>query len=547
MVTVQGFVMNTEPKTNHLQLLGRDVTITEKSLLRRHSLGELLREASIVDETTLEQAELLQRDEGIRPVEAFLSLGVIEEQELVEFLCRRLNLAYTDLEDATIDLVVKLAVPELPLRYQAMPWSIEDNILHVAMADPTDLDPVEAVLSKAGRRYRVYCATPSAIKRIFEPGEWVPDCYTRDRFLDEAKQGNAEAQFQMGLMNYREADEFGDYETALKWWLTAAASGHSEAAFNIAKMYHDGVGVSENKEIAVAWCRRGAEQGHADAQFALGWLHAEDTGILKNYQEAAKWYRMAAEQGDTAAQNNLGILYANGQGVPQDNTEAARWYRMAVEKGSERARYNLAYAYESGAGVPKDTAEAVRLFRASAEQGLVRAQIALAERLQDGYGIARDEGAAVLWFWKAAQQGDAYAQYRLGDAFENGRGVWPDRTLAMKWYRAAARQGHEEARHAIRRNMGLARSSDAYLPAARGDWELYHYPVVFRTRGEVVLPDSADAEGRIPWSAEILGWPDMRGTGDCEEDAYMTLEARFLEYKVAGDDLPAPVTDDLLR
>lgn len=513
--------------------------------MRRDCLDALLREAGIVDDTTVEKADRLQREETIKPVEAFLRLGVIEEGDLVEFLCRRLNLPSADLEDATLDLIIKLALPELPVRHLALPWLVENNVLHVAVVDPTDLDPMGEILRNAGWRFRVYCCALSAIKRVFLPEEWVPD-YVHRSLLRKAKRGDSDAQFRMGELNYNKAESSKKYEDAMKWWLLAAASGHIEAAFNIAEMYGDGIGVPVNKETAVTWYRRAAEQGHARAQFALAWLYAEDAPILRNYQEAAKWYRKAAEQGNAAAQNNLGVLYARGQGVREDDGEAAKWYRAAADQGVACAQCNLAFAYETGAGVPKDQAEAVKLFRASAELGRIRAQNALGDRLQNGLGIPKDEGEAVLWFWKAAQQGDAYAQYKLGDAFQNTRGVWPDRTLAMKWYREAARQRNEDARRAIRRGMRLARRSDVTRSSDPGEWQLAEYPVVFRKVPRSNKADHHVKEGRALWSAEIMGWPDMRGTGEREEIAYIDLEERLSAYREAGNRLPAPVTHDLL-
>lgn len=534
--------MKNEPQPTLHNLPSQKIVAAGKLSLCRHQLDELLYAAGLVDDQSIAKAELLQQKEGLKPVEAFLRLGVMDEYDLVEFLCRRLGLPSTDLAGITVDLIARMAVPELPVSYLAIPWLVEDGIIHVAMANPTDLDPVYKTLSKTGLKVRVYCSVLSDVKRVSSPGTWVPD-YKSNAILRKAQRGESDAQFQMGELNYKEAESVGSYETALKWWLMASVSGHGEASFNIARMYDEGVGAPESVETALAWYRRSGEQGYASAQFALGYYFANGLGTTRNYREAVKWYQMAADQGDAAAQNNLGVLYGRGDGVPQDDLRAALLYRAAADQGAKCAQFNLAHAYDAGRGVPKDYSEAMKWFRASAELGDISAQNALADRLMNGWITAKDEGEAVLWYWKAARQGDAYAQYKVGEAFDNGHGVWPDRTLAMKWYREAARQGNQDARQALRRAMRIAIRSDVWASNAHGDWELEHYPVILRSRqrnGPINKP-------RVLWSAEIMGWSDMSGIGECEEDAYLDLEARFLAFREDGNMLPPPVTDELIR
>lgn len=115
----------------------------------------------------------------------------------------------------------------------------------------------------------------------------------------------------------------------------------------------------------------------------------------------------------------------------------------------------------------------------------------------------------------------------------------------MKWYREAARQGNEDARQALRRAMRIAIRSDVWASNGQGDWELEHYPVILRNRPKST--GGAKKPSQTHWSAEILGWHDMIGLGECEEDAYEDLQEKFAVYKETADILPAPVTDNLKR
>ncbi|MBE6293239.1 MAG: tetratricopeptide repeat protein [Bacteroidales bacterium] len=108
-------------------------------------------------------------------------------------------------------------------------------------------------------------------------------------------------------------------------------------------MYNKGVVADNNGnyEEAVKWYLEAAEQGHAKAQYNLGVCYYNGDGVQQSYVKAAKWYRKAAEQGNMYAQYNLGVCYANGEGVEQSKSEAAKWYKKAAEQGNTIANYAL--------------------------------------------------------------------------------------------------------------------------------------------------------------------------------------------------------------
>ncbi len=118
---------------------------------------------------------------------------------------------------------------------------------------------------------------------------------------------------------------------AIQWYRRAAAQGDALAQFQLGVSYANGQGVKQSSEEAVRWYRRAAEQGDAVAQFNLGVRYDNGQGVKQSYKEAARWYRRAAEQGHARAQSNLGVLYAGGQGVPTDVIRAYMWLTVAVE------------------------------------------------------------------------------------------------------------------------------------------------------------------------------------------------------------------------
>ncbi len=176
---------------------------------------------------------------------------------------------------------------------------------------------------------------------------------------------NAACDFDRGMAAYKRKD----YSQALRYWKQCAEEGNAVAQYNLGVMYENGEGVPQDYAEAVKWYRKAAEQGYASAQYNLGVMYDNGEGVPESDAEAVKWYRKAAEQGHAAAQNNLGWMYEFGKGVPQDYAEAVKWYRKAAEQGYAVAQNNLGVMYEFGKGVPQDYAEALRWFNKSAAQG----------------------------------------------------------------------------------------------------------------------------------------------------------------------------------
>ena len=211
-----------------------------------------------------------------------------------------------------------------------------------------------------------------------------------------------------------------DYSEAVKWYRKAAEQGDATAQYNLGVCYEKGRGVPQDYSEAVKWYRKAAEQGDATAQYNLGVCYDKGRGVPQDYSEAVKWYRKAAEQGDMYAQNNLGYCYYNGQGVSQDYSEVVKWYRKAAEQGYARAQCNLGLCYFWGLGVPKDYSEAVKWYRKAAEQGNKYAQNNLGNCYYNGWGVPEDYSEAVKWYRKAAEQGYEDAKRQLQKLQEMG-------------------------------------------------------------------------------------------------------------------------------
>jgi TPR repeat protein len=175
--------------------------------------------------------------------------------------------------------------------------------------------------------------------------------------------------------------------------------GDAEAQFNLGVMYQNGAGVSRDDVTATMWYRKAAEQGFAMAQFVLGVRYHLGLGVPKDDVEALKWYLKAAEQGESALQYALGDVYHQGRGVPRDDAEAVKWFRKAAEQGDALAQFTLGCMYQDGEGVPRDYVEAYMWLSLALGQGQPDARLSRLndlekvispEQIADGQEMARD-------------------------------------------------------------------------------------------------------------------------------------------------------------
>jgi len=150
--------------------------------------------------------------------------------------------------------------------------------------------------------------------------------------------------------------------------LVLAEKGDAQAQFDMGVIYLYGKGVPKNPETAFTWFRKAAEQGHAAAQYAMGRLYYYGQGVEQNANEALRWFRQSADKGYANAQFALGVMYQFGKSVTKDVKEAARWYHSAADSGLAAAQYALGAMYSLGEGVVKDADEGLRWLRKAAEQ-----------------------------------------------------------------------------------------------------------------------------------------------------------------------------------
>lgn len=118
----------------------------------KKQLGDLLVEAKLISETTLERALERGKSEGKRLGQVLEEMGVITEQELVETLGRQLNLkTVKEFAQRSYDQELLGLLPtEFVMKRTVFPLMQKEAQLAVAMADPFDSEACDQIARITG-------------------------------------------------------------------------------------------------------------------------------------------------------------------------------------------------------------------------------------------------------------------------------------------------------------------------------------------------------------------------------------------------------------
>ena len=121
------------------------------------------------------------------------------------------------------------------------------------------------------------------------------------------------------------AHKRGDYATTLRLWRPLADQGDAQAQFNLGVIYAKGQGVPQDYVEAMKWFRKAADQGDASAQSNLGFMYAKGQGVSEDYVRAHMWFNLSAAHGNKVAVKNRDLLALSM--TPAQKAEAQRLAR----------------------------------------------------------------------------------------------------------------------------------------------------------------------------------------------------------------------------
>ncbi|MCP4008900.1 MAG: hypothetical protein GY726_05220, partial [Proteobacteria bacterium] len=159
----------------------------------------------------------------------------------------------------------------------------------------------------------------------------------------------------------------GEFRRAFDAWSLDSYEGNAEAQYNLGVLYLEGQGVERNVKQARAWFLKAAEKDQLEAQHNLGHMSLSGKGVKKNVQDALLWWKRAAEGGYAQAQFDYGhALYLGIDGYSYKE-DGLSFIRLAAEQKDKRAQEFLDDHADEIAHlqpVENEAAEKAELFRA---------------------------------------------------------------------------------------------------------------------------------------------------------------------------------------
>jgi type IV pilus assembly protein PilB len=143
-------------------------------------IGELLVQEGWITVEQLNQALDDQRTSGERIGAILIRMGLIDEDVLVEFLGKQYRAPTVDPSKLNVSKEVLGLIPiTTAQKYQAIPFSLVNGVLNVAMSDPGNLFMLDDIRFMTQRNVRGHVASESSIKKV------ISSLFSDDEGIDE--------------------------------------------------------------------------------------------------------------------------------------------------------------------------------------------------------------------------------------------------------------------------------------------------------------------------------------------------------------------------
>jgi type IV pilus assembly protein PilB len=130
-------------------------------------IGELLIQEGLITAAQLSQALDDQRHSGERIGATLVKQGIIDENTLYDFIARQYSCPQVSLARLTVERQIASLIPlDIMHKYQAVPFGLMGNTLHVAMADPGNLFIIDDLRFLTRKNIQIHVASDSVLKQV---------------------------------------------------------------------------------------------------------------------------------------------------------------------------------------------------------------------------------------------------------------------------------------------------------------------------------------------------------------------------------------------
>lgn len=296
---------------------------------------------------------------------------------------------------------------------------------------------------------------------------------------ERAKNGDAEAMYQLG-QRYKDGDgvEF-NIETASDWWLKAAMKGHYRAMHDLAIYYLTGkedfanglkwlekacdagsplsmrvlsdaymtgkYGLEPDSEKVMSYLEKAAELDDEQAQFTLCSYYHDGTVVEKDLDIAKQWFEKFYAHKSGFGYYRMALCYLNGDMYPQSDEDMKAQLELSIGEGYEEAYQCYFDLLWCGTEDIADRARALPFFEGLAQNKDNLAKYYLSKIYADETNPDMDLEKSKAMLVSAAEDGHAMSQAELGAMLIDGNGIDPDPVKGFEYLRSAANRGNTRA------------------------------------------------------------------------------------------------------
>jgi type IV pilus assembly protein PilB len=143
----------------------------------KKKLGDMLKDAGVLDEFQLQTALSHQRSWGGKLGKILIELDFVKEEKLAKAISDKLQIPYVNLFEPEVpNDVIALIKPDIAKKYQVVPAKKVGGALYLAMLDPLDIEAMDEIRFITGLTIKPTLAMESeitdAIKKYYD-GEAV--------------------------------------------------------------------------------------------------------------------------------------------------------------------------------------------------------------------------------------------------------------------------------------------------------------------------------------------------------------------------------------
>ena len=127
---------------------------------------ELLQDAYLTtkDQAFEAQEHATQHEGGV--VQSLMALGYITQEDVTKTVAAASNMEYMDLSGILVKPeIIDLIPRDKAVRYKAIPLTLNDDVLVMAISDPLDFDTLDNLRFLLKREIETVCSTPEGIKQ----------------------------------------------------------------------------------------------------------------------------------------------------------------------------------------------------------------------------------------------------------------------------------------------------------------------------------------------------------------------------------------------